>query len=212
MARRHLSVRGRINNRNRIPSTAITRRCITTLTRACLSPEAGYLRLSSPDARHLLACVVSVDDLIVSRKIVDWDSLAKELDCAHQGGTKLAQQSITQTLGESFIHQAVDKALEFSDPGSELARSVLILLKSRTAIDYALRIYYESSDLESMRSALSLLKAISDRSIIDEVPEFLGHEDESIQNWGAAIVEQLAFSGIVSEKDCEGVLPLMERH
>ena len=143
---------------------------------------------------------------------MNWDLLAKELNCAHLDGSDLAQHGLTRILGDDFIREAVDKALVLTDSGSELARSVLIFLRSKTAMNYALKVYRESQDLDSKRLAVNLLKAISDESILDSVPEFLGHEDEGIQNWGAAIVDQLAFSGMVDEKDCSEVLSIMERH
>ena len=86
--------------------------------------------------------------LNVSLKIVNWDQLANELDCPNQGGDDLAKASITRLLGDEFIFEAVDKAIVISDHGSELARSVLILLRSKTAMDYALKIYRKSDDLE----------------------------------------------------------------
>ena len=143
---------------------------------------------------------------------MNWDQLANELGCPNQGGDAHARTGIARILGDEFICEAVDKAIVISDPGSELARAVLILLRSKKAADYALRLYRESSDLELKRSAVNLLKAISDETILEFIPEFLAHEDEGIQNWGAAIVDQLAFSGVVDESDCSTALLIMERH
>ncbi|MBK1835722.1 hypothetical protein [Roseibacillus ishigakijimensis] len=143
---------------------------------------------------------------------MDWDRLANELNCPNQGGDALAQEGIARILGEEFIREAVDKAIVIVDPGSELARSVLIFLRSRGAVDYALEIYRDTPDLELKRSVVNLLKAISDETILEVVPEFLAHEDEGIQNWGAAIVDQLAFSGMIDEDDCSAALSIMESH
>ena len=79
-------------------------------------------------------------------------------------------------------------------------------------MDYTLKIYRNSDDIEQKRSAVNLLKAISNQTILEFVPEFLAHEDEGIQNWGAAILDQLAFSGMVDKSDCDDALSIMESH
>lgn len=140
---------------------------------------------------------------------VNWEELARELGTLREfgeiAGTSPGVQALEQILGEEFFHQAVDFHLS-SRPGFELARSVLMCIRSRTAMDYCYRIYKTTTDIEKKRSVVDLLRFISDRRILEWVPEFLANPDEDVQNAGINVIDQLLFWQILHDEDVRSIL------
>ncbi len=58
---------------------------------------------------------------------------------------------------------------------------------------YCYALYRSSPNLNTRRSSIELLRFIADRRALQWVPEFLSDDDPTIQNWGAALVDQLVF-------------------
>jgi hypothetical protein len=147
--------------------------------------------------------------------MVDWHTLAQKLGSLHEGGesggSDLGRQALELIVGVDALRSAVDYYIA-GGPGSELARSVLALLKPASAMERCLEIARSDADTESRRSAVELLRVIADGRGIAWVAEFLRDEDEGVQVWGAGIVDQLLWSGLADPDDCSELLDAMERH
>jgi hypothetical protein len=146
---------------------------------------------------------------------VDWHTLAQQLGTLHDsgesGGSDLGRQALELIVGVDALRSAVDYFI-MGAPGSELARSVLALLKPSSAMERCLEVARSDADAESRRSAVELLRVVADRRGIDWAAEFLRDEDEGVQVWGAGIVDQLLWSGLADRDDCGQLLEAMERH
>jgi hypothetical protein len=59
------------------------------------------------------------------------------------------------------------------------------------AMQRCYEIYKSDTDIETRRYVLTLLKYVADFRVIDWVDEFLNDPDESINVWGASILDQL---------------------
>lgn len=142
---------------------------------------------------------------------IDWADLSRELDCEFSGGTKYARRALSKILGDDAIRESVDYYIS-GESGSELARSVLWHVQPRVGIEYCYQIFKEETDLDRRRSAVELLRVVADESALKWVPEFLDDPDESIQAWGAGVVDQLLWSNIIDEEDCRDILDSMQSH
>jgi hypothetical protein len=146
---------------------------------------------------------------------IDWEGLARRLgslsDDGERGGTDLAQQALEQILGEAEVRAAVDYYVS-GRRGFELARSVLGLLRPWSAMQRCYEVFRTDPDPESRRSAVELLRAVADRRALAWVPEFLRDSDEGVQTWGAGVVDQLLWSGLVEEENCQTILEMMSGH
>jgi uncharacterized protein len=140
---------------------------------------------------------------------VNWEELARELKSLTKsgeiGGSSLGVEAIELILGRDFFEQAVEQYITFK-PGFELARSVLLVIKPWTAMKYCYDIYKNTDDIEIKRSAIGLLKVISDRRVLEWLPEFLADPDEGVQNGGMGIIDQLLFWEIHHQR-CVDILP-----
>ena len=146
---------------------------------------------------------------------VDWHTLAQKLgtfrDGGESGGEDLGRQSLELIVGVDVLRSAVDYYIA-GNPGSELARSVLALLKPSSAMERCLEIARSDADVESRRSAVELLRVVADGRGIDWAAEFLRDQDDGVQVWGAGMVDQLLWSGLADPDDCGQLLEAMERH
>lgn len=114
-------------------------------------------------------------------------------------------------LGDEAIREAVEYYIS-GESGSELARSVLWHIHPRAGMDYCYQIFKEETDLDRRRSAVELLRVVADESALKWVPEFLNDPDEDIQVWGAGVVDQLLWSGLIDEQNSRDLLDAMENH
>jgi len=146
---------------------------------------------------------------------VDWEELAEELgtltEFAEIGGTSSGISALELILGEEFFQQAVNHHLSCK-PGFELARSVLMCIRSWTAMKYCYEIYRSTSDSEEKRSVVDLLRFISDRRILEWIPEFLADPDEGVQNAGINLIDQLLFWRILHDDDVRLILEAALHH
>jgi len=146
---------------------------------------------------------------------INWKSLAEQLGTLRDDGeissAGYARQAIEMLLGEENIRQAVEYYIG-GKPGSELARDVLKEIQPWSAMEYCYDIYKSSADIRNRRLAVELLRAVADYRVLKWIPEFLGDEDEEIQMWGAGILDQLVYTGLLSGEDAEEVLNKMDKH
>lgn len=142
---------------------------------------------------------------------IDWQSLAEKLQSGNRGGTELARRALIEIIGEEAISASVDHYIDLRD-GSELARSVLWLLRPEAARRRCLEIYQNDSDLERRQMAIELLRVLATRDTLPWVSTFLTDPDPTIQNWGAGVVDQLLWSELVVPAECAALLHTMKTH
>jgi hypothetical protein len=150
---------------------------------------------------------------------IDWTALAQRLgtigDAAdtHEeiGGTDLARAAIEHIIDPRRLASAVDHYV-LGEPGYELARSVLWLLHPYSAMQRCRAIFHSDAELPVRRRAIELLRVVADQRVLPWIKEFLDHPDPEIQYFGAGIVDQLLFAGLVVPADCAELLALAEAH
>ena len=129
---------------------------------------------------------------------IDWKAIAVQLGTLRAGGessgSEQARKAIELLLGEDNLRESVDYYIS-GGPGSELARSVLWLIRPWSAMKYCYDIYKSGRDIESRRMAVELLRVVADGRALGWVVEFLEDENEAIQSWGAGVLGQLICSG-----------------
>lgn len=145
----------------------------------------------------------------------DWALIARKIGTltseGEVGGTKPARLAVAELLGEGELVGAVHAFLSL-EPGFELARSVLSLIKPRRAMELCHAIYERSSDLEECRHALSLLADISDRWVLAHLGQYMDDPDPTAQSWGAKIFFELALADELTEEEYEHWLRTCESH
>jgi HEAT repeat protein len=145
----------------------------------------------------------------------DWEALAREVgsltNSGEMGGTSFGKQAIAHVLGDEFFEQAVDYYIRFQ-PGFELARSVLSLVKPWSGMQHCYKIFQHSDDLDARQSAIELLRIIADRRVLEWIPEFLADPDPSIQAWGIGVVDQLLFSDFLEDDEAQPILAAALHH
>lgn len=77
---------------------------------------------------------------------------------------------------------------------------------------YCYEIYKHTNDIEAKRSAVELLRVVSDRRVLEWIPEFLEDSDESVQNSGIGIIDQLLFWEIFHDEDVRPILESAMNH
>jgi hypothetical protein len=142
---------------------------------------------------------------------IDWPATALKIGSGSCGGTEFAQNAISEIMGSEAITGAVEHYITYIS-GSELARSVLVLLRPKIAMDYCMKIYREDADPERRHASIELLRNVADRRAFGWVPELLSDPDPTIQSWGASMVDQLLFAGFIESEDCGDLLETMKAH
>lgn len=152
---------------------------------------------------------------------IDWKALAEDLGVlapteedgvvAETSSTRRAQIALAEILGERELLRAAKYFLA-GKPGSELARSVLALLRPPSIMSECYRLYRESASVEERRSAVYLLRWVADAAALPWISEFLSDPDHGIQIWGIVVLERLAVEGFVGPEDVQDVLSEAERH
>lgn len=140
---------------------------------------------------------------------IDWADLAGRLGTLkppfESGGTDVARGALTLYFGDAVWEETVDYYVS-SQPGCELSRSVLRLLKPRAAVERCLSIYREGT-LPDRRTAVELLRVIAMVEDVPMVRVFLDDPDEEIQAWGIGVLDQMIWDKLVALEDVE---PLLE--
>jgi hypothetical protein len=113
--------------------------------------------------------------------------------------------------GEEEMRAAVDSYVAHQ-PGSELARHVLWLLRPRSAVLRCYEISRQATNVEDRRSAVELLRVIADRQALPWAAEYLRDEDDLVQAWGIGVVDQLLWSELIEPEEAEELLCAAEQH
>ena len=146
---------------------------------------------------------------------IDWKDIAGRVgslrDNGERGGTRYATKALAMLLGDDALVEAVDYYVS-QLTGSELARSVLWLLRPPAAMRRCYQLYREATDRETRVTAIELLRVVADRTALPWVKEFLADADEDVQTMGAGVLDQLLWSEKVEPDECETLLRLMRDH
>jgi len=145
----------------------------------------------------------------------DWARVARKVGAlppeGELGGTKLARRALAEILGDVELVGAVYASLRL-EPGSELARNVLSLVKPRRSMEECHALYERSSDLNERRLALALLADIGDRWALKHLGEYLEDPDPTIQAWGAKVFFELALADELTDEELERWLSTCGNH
>ena len=137
---------------------------------------------------------------------VDWAAIARSLDLVRSdqesASTRDAKAAIAQILGRERIEDAVKHYIS-GEPGAELARHVLRLLRTPMATEACYEVYANSSDATERLLAVELLRSVSDASALSLLDEFLADRDPSVQLWGFLMVDDLVWNGLVERERVE---------
>jgi len=147
---------------------------------------------------------------------INWTELARTLgaldDDGHEHGSSVdAREAIAMIIGSSHLHDAVDHYVAHKK-GGELVRMVLWLLQPWCAMERCYEIYQTDDDPEARCTAIELLRVVADKRVLPWIKGFLEDPDQGVQCWGAGIVDQLLFSGLVEPEECDKLLQLMANH
>lgn len=147
--------------------------------------------------------------------LIDWSALANQLGLltptGETSGRDKAMRALEILIGEPAIRASVNHYIA-NAPGSELARSVLWLLRPWSAMAYCHDIWRSSASIEARRSAVELLRVVADHRALGWVEHFLADEDYAIQAWGVGVLDQLLWSNLVSLQEAEPLLVCAENH
>jgi hypothetical protein len=146
---------------------------------------------------------------------IDWEGLSKSLGLplggSEIGGDHFARLAISELLGTRALTEAVDYFVH-RGPGAELTRSVLRLLRPAAAIERCLYIYQSAADIDVRRASVELLRFIDDGRALPAIKRFLADSDETIQNWGASLLDQLLSSQLITLAEADECLCAAEQH
>ncbi len=151
---------------------------------------------------------------------IDWQALAKELStlqgnedgvATEIGSRSHALAAVELLLGTERIADAVDYYVT-GQPGAELARSVLWLLRPWSAMLRCREIFDSGVDQRARRSAVELLRVVADGRALPWVDDFLTDADPEIQVWGILVLEQLLLANLVDRSACERTIARAQQH
>ncbi len=146
---------------------------------------------------------------------IDWKKLAGDLGLLSEngeiGGTEYANRAIELLIGEDRLRAAVDFYVT-GRGGSGLARSVLWRIQAWSAMQRCYEIYRSDAPVEIRRSAIELLRVVADHRALGWVKEFLADPDDSVQNMGAGVLDQMIWGGGVQPELCREHLKIAREH
>ena len=145
----------------------------------------------------------------------DWHEIAKTIGSLHEngesGGDDEARRALITIVGEENLIGAVDYYVSFQH-GRELARSVLRMLKPFSAMRRCYEIYSQDGDIEKRRSAVELIRFISDKQAVQWVAQFMSDPDAEVQGWGAGVIDQLLWDNCLTPEEAAPFLETMRGH
>lgn len=156
----------------------------------------------------------------VRRSSIDWGALAEAAGLINEttgggfserGGTLEAERAICGLLGDDVLIGAVNHAIKLVR-GSNLAQSVLRILRPPSAMDRCRQIWLSDADEEARGLAIWLLKDIADNRVLEWVPDFLSDRNQTVQRCGIMIVDQLILDGFASIDDVMYIINLARDH
>jgi HEAT repeat protein len=151
----------------------------------------------------------------MSGQSIDWGAIAEELatitstDCGRneRGGSDVAREALVKIIGDNAFRDAVDFYLS-GQPGNELARSVLGLLRPPAAMERCLEVFRTSRDEQIVAAAVELLGMLADSRALDWIPEFLASDNVGARVWAVGIIDQLLI--MTEEIEFNDAEPLIE--
>jgi hypothetical protein len=147
---------------------------------------------------------------------IDWTALAQHLGSLQASGeepsgSEQARAALESIVGADVFRSAVDHYVS-NEAGAELVRSVLWFVHPWSAMQRCHELFLSAAETEKRRSAIELLRVVADRRALPWISEYLTDPDPKIQFWGAGIVDQLIYSGLVELEECEAILAIMKTH
>ena len=130
---------------------------------------------------------------------IDWDQLQQETQSRRDAGLP-ALSVLELIIGEDRIREAVDYYVAYAYRDStDLVSSFLRRFQPLSATQRCYEIYKTSHDIETRRTALSLLSDIKDGRTLEWVEEFLTDPHPIMQAGGINLLDQLLFGGGIRE-------------
>ncbi len=150
------------------------------------------------------------------RDTTDWTALAERFGVlsgpdAESCGSEQARAALEVIIGPDTLCAAVEHCISGA-AGAELARAVLSQLHPWCAMQRCHELFLGTVELDTRRRAIELLRIVADRRALPWIAEYLTDPDPQIQFWGAGIVDQLLYSGLIEVEECESILQIMATH
>ena len=151
---------------------------------------------------------------------IDWARLATSLGLVdvtepggwnERGGNEVARNALECILGPERIVDAVEYYISMQ-PGFELARSVLRLVRPLSAMNHCHKIFRSHAPLADRRTAVELLRSLCDRRVLPWVPDLLADPDPEIQHFGILAVVELSYTQSVDNDDLDAILQIARNH
>lgn len=142
---------------------------------------------------------------------IDWDRVHEILGTGGSGGTSVARLALELIIGEYRFRDAVDWCVD-GGPGADLARSVLEDVRPRSAGERCIEIFRSEHDLQRRQTAVGILCLVVANNQLYIVEELLNDPDPTIQEYGAAILENLVDSRLRADPNPEPFIALAENH
>ena len=133
---------------------------------------------------------------------MNWDELDKRLTSEFnvQGmGTHRAQKALETILGDEWISEAVEKAIDYNGHSSELAMNCLSHISSLKAAKMAYEIYKTDKDEDRRRMSVWLIKHMHVKESYEWIEEFLN--DKEVIGWGLGVLDQLLWCDVIDYED-----------
>jgi len=139
---------------------------------------------------------------------INWHKLASDMELitetkhgrSERSGTKVAMEAIVKVLDDQFIIDTVDYQIS-NQAGSELARSVLMLLRPKIAMQRCWQIFESTNNEQTASFALFLLRDICDESIFGKVSQLINNENALFRLHAIHIIDELCITQEVIEID-----------
>ncbi|MEM9072780.1 MAG: hypothetical protein AAGE52_30015 [Myxococcota bacterium] len=164
----------------------------------------------------IVTLFVSLEALVSGRvaaaqgnRMIDWTELARKQGSFSSGGISVARKALAAILGEAEIAHAVAHYIK-GEPGSEVARSVLSMVRPKAAMAECYRIYREASDPNERTMAVELLRVVADATALPWIHEFLDDANQGVRVWGVGVLDYLVMSDLVDDHE-EEVVALLDR-
>lgn len=139
---------------------------------------------------------------------VDWRALARKLGTisftdggwSERGGGSVAARALNLIIGENLAVGAVDFYLSH-EPGREVARSVLRMLRPSSATERCLEIFRSDPDSEVASHAIELLRSISNSPVLEHFDELMASQNANTRAWTMCVLDGLYMAGELEIED-----------
>jgi hypothetical protein len=152
-------------------------------------------------------------DAPVTRGPIDWKALGLELGAIREtapgswtgrGGTEVGRRAIERLLGGDDVALSAVRACVAGGIEGEVARSVLQVLRSPSAMDECWRIYRTSADDDDRELAIALLRSIADERALPWYDEVFESGDRPLaRRWACSGVAQLGYEGRMTDEELQ---------